>query len=210
MRITRSLIMSLSILTATDAVAETVTHLPPPVRFGGMPLMQAFAERHSSREFAVTPLPLQLLSNLLWAAYGFNRPDGRTAPSAHNVQEMELYVVLREGAYLYDARDNALTLVRAGDLRPLTGKQDFVAQAPLNLVYVADLTHLDRDAEVDKHFYAAADAGHISENVYLFAASQHLAVVTRAYLDKPALARALGLRAKHEIVLAQSVGFPRR
>ncbi|MGZ3183075.1 MAG: SagB/ThcOx family dehydrogenase [Telluria sp.] len=201
--------MSLSILTAAEATAETVLRLPRPARTGGMPLMQALAERHSSRDFAATALPAQLLSNLLWAAFGYNRPDGRTAPSAHGVQEMEVYVVLRDGAYLYGARDNTLTLVRAGDLRALTGKQDFVAQAPLNLVYVADLTHLGRDPDVDKHFYAAADAGHISENVYLFAAAHHLAVVTRAYIDKPALAKALGLKPQHEVVLAQSVGFPK-
>ena len=113
--------------------------LPPPTKHGGLPLMEALARRHSSREFASTPLPLPLLSDLLWAAYGMNRAGGgRTAPSALNAQEIDVYVALASGAYLYDAAAHQLHLVAASDLRRVTGYQDFVDEAPLDLVYVAD------------------------------------------------------------------------
>ena len=101
--------------------------------------MEALEKRHSSREFAADALPLPLLSNLLWAAYGVNRADGgRTAPSALNAQEIDVYVALPEGAYLYDHEAHALNLVVRSDLRRVTGYQDFVDEAPLDLVYVAD------------------------------------------------------------------------
>jgi len=108
--------------------------LPPPQREGGTPLMEAISKRRSEREFACTELPLPMLSTLLWAAYGVNRPDGgRTAPSALNAQEVDIYVALPSGAYLYDAAANALELVVASDLRRVTGYQDFVDEAPLDL-----------------------------------------------------------------------------
>ncbi|HZX28042.1 MAG TPA: nitroreductase family protein [Telluria sp.] len=211
MRLSTLIIMSTSALYLASQAAEPI-RLPPPDTHGGMPLMQALSERHSAREFAARALPRPLLSNLLWAAYGINRPKdgGRTAPSAHDVQEMEVYVVLPEAVYRYDGGAHALVFVHGGDWRALTGRQDFAALAPLNLVYVADYVRFARDPEPDKQFYAAADAGHISENVYLFCASERLACVTRAYIDRPALAKALGLRPTQHIVLAQSVGYPVR
>jgi hypothetical protein len=113
--------------------------LPAPDKSGGLPLMEAIAKRHSMREFAHRELPLAMLSNLLWAANGVNRADGgRTAPSALNAQEIDIYVALPSGAYSYDAHANALRLVAGTDVRRVTGYQDFVDQAPLDLVYIAD------------------------------------------------------------------------
>jgi SagB-type dehydrogenase family enzyme len=195
---------------AAAATAPPI-QLPAPQTSGGKPLMQALKQRHTSRDFRSDALPRQTLSNLLWAAFGVNRPasGGRTAPSAHDAQDIDVYVVLSTATYLYRAKENALAPVRAGDLRALTGRQDFVRDAPVSLVYVADFARFPRDSEQDKAFYSAADAGHISQNVYLFAASEGLAAMVRAYIDKPALSRALGLRPAQHVVLAQSVGYPR-
>jgi nitroreductase len=183
--------------------------LPAPAMEGGKPLMQALKERKSTREFAPDKLSLQVLSNLLWAAAGVNRPGGqRTAPSAMNLQEVSVYVTLPEGAYLYDGKDNRLLPVTGGDIRPLAGTQPFVATAPVNLVYVADFAKMERVSADDRLLYAAAGTGFIGQNVYLFCASEGLVTVIRAYVDKPALAKALKLRADQRIMLSQTVGRP--
>jgi nitroreductase len=184
--------------------------LPAPVTEGGKPLMQALKERQSTRQFGPEKLAPQTLSNLLWAAWGVNRPDGRrTAPSASNRQEIDIYVVLPDGAYLWDAKRNALTPVAGGDLRGATGTQPFVAAAAANLVYVADLSKAGRPAtDPQQMVNVGADAGFIAENVYLFCASEGLATVVRAMVPKDTLGKALGLRASQVIVLAQSVGYP--
>ena len=175
-----------------------------------MPLMQALAERHTSREFASDPLPLQTLSNLLWAAFGVNRPDGhRTAPSARNWQETDLYVFLPDGVYLYDAGANLLQPVLAGDHRAAAGKQEFVKDAPLSLVYVADLARMGDAAPEDKALYSAADAGFIAQNVYLFCASEGLSVVVRGMVDREQIAKLLHLRSDQKVILAQTVGYPK-
>lgn len=189
---------------------QSVLRLPPPQTEGGKPLMQVLKLRQSAREFSPQALPPQLLSNLLWAAAGINRPQSgkRTAPSARDWQEIDIYVATAEAVYRYDAGDHLLRTVVARDLRGLTGSQDFVAQAPVNLVYVADLNRM-RDASADqKDFYAAADAGFIAENVYLFCASEGLAVVVRGSIDREAFAAALGLAPHQRVVLAQTVGYP--
>jgi len=184
--------------------------LPPPETEGGMPLMQALKARHSTREFASKPLPPQVLSNLLWAASGVNRPESgqRTAPSAHDWREIEVYVATAEGAFRYDPPTHALKRVAAGDIRKLTGVQDFVASAPVNLVYVADLDQMSEANAEDKTFYSATDAGFIAQNVYLYCASAGLAVVVRGLVDREALGAALGLKRHQRIILSQSVGYP--
>ena len=185
--------------------------LPPPQITGGKPLMQALAQRRTVRDYDQRDLSLQTLSNLLWAAFGVNRPKekGRTAPSAHDVQEISLYVVTRHGVALYDPFENKLRHVSDQDIRALTGKQDFVKTAPVNLVYVADFDKFTQDTLAYKQFYSAADTGFISQNVYLFCASEGLATMVRAYIDIPALSRALGLKENQHIILAQSVGYPK-
>jgi len=199
-------LISVSYLSAQDVKPIS---LPPPQTDGGRPLMQVLKERKTSREFAAEKLPLQLLSNLLWAAFGVNRPDGRrTAPSAMNWQEIDVYLATAEGLFLYDAKGNRLEAVLAQDIRPNTGTQSFVATAPLNLVYVADLSKTGSGA--DTELFTAADAGFIGQNVYLFCASENLATVVRGSIDRVALAKAMKLRPEQKIILAQTVGYPKK
>ncbi|AEJ01626.1 nitroreductase [Nitrosomonas sp. Is79A3] len=190
--------------------AATSILLPPPEKHGGLPLMEALAIRHSSRDFAPDPLSMQLLSNLLWSAYGINRTDGgRTAPSALNAQEIDVFLALPSGAYRYDAAVNELHLVAASDLRRITGYQDFVDEAPLDLVYVADYTRMNLVPVGQRESYAAVAAGAITQNVYLFAASNGLATVIRAWIDRVAIADALGLTHDQQVLLSQTVGYTR-
>ncbi len=183
--------------------------LPPADRHGGLPLMESLSRRHSSREFARTPLPLPLLSGLLWAAYGVNRPDGgRTAPSALDAQEVDVFVALPEGAYRYDCAAHQLQLVAASDLRRVTGYQDFVDDAPMDLVYVADHARMRMVPAAQREAFAYVAAGAIAQNVYLFAASNGLAAVIRAWIDREAIAGALGLTHDQQVLLSQTVGYP--
>jgi len=184
--------------------------LPAPHIDGGKPLMAALKNRQTSRAFNTKPLPLQVVSDLLWAACGINRTDSgkRTAPSTRNWQELEIYVVLPEGAFIYDAKTNMLRAVAKGDLRKLTGMQAFAATAPLNLVFVADTSKMMGASPEDVALYSGADTGFISQNVYLFCASEGLATVVRGSVDRASLAKALNLPAPCKIVLAQTVGYP--
>jgi SagB-type dehydrogenase family enzyme len=176
---------------------------------GGKSLMLALKERKSLREFSSKELPLQIISDLLWAANGINRPDSghRTAPSARNMQEIDIYLAKADGLYLFDAKQNMLIPVVGEDIRALTGKQPFVKDAPLNLIYVADLSKMGNTSGSDADFYASADTGFISENAYLYCASAGLATVVRGMVDKPALAKAMKLRPDQKIILAQTVGY---
>lgn len=177
---------------------------------GGRPLMQVLKERQSTREFGTEKLPLQVLSNLLWAAFGINRPESgmRTAPSAVNWQDIDIYVALEEGLYIYDAEANRLDPILAEDIRAATGIQAFVADVPVNLIYVSDFSRISISEEDQKVFYSAADAGFISQNVYLYCASEGLATVVRNLVDKPALVKIMKLRPEQRIILTQSVGYP--
>jgi nitroreductase len=184
--------------------------LPQPGKHDGLPLMDALARRRSSRDFARDAVPLPLLSGLLWAAYGMNRADGgRTAPSALNAQEIDVFVALPTGAYLYDARANALRQVAASDVRRVTGYQDFVDEAPMDLVYVADHARMRLVPAGQRESFAYAAAGAIAQNVYLFAASNGLAAVIRAWIDRTAIADALGLTHDQQVLLSQTVGYPK-
>jgi nitroreductase len=184
--------------------------LPPPRTEGGMPLMQALKLRATARAFAPDPLPPQTMADLLWAAWGVNRPQEgkRTAPSTRNWQEIEVVVLNAAGAYVYDATGNSLKPVVGGDLRALAGTQDFVKDAPVTLVFVADTSRMQGGP--DSQAFAYADAAFISQNVYLFCASEGLATGVRASVDRPALARALKLRDSQLVVFAQSVGLPKK
>ena len=183
--------------------------LPKPQMEGGKPLMQALKERASSRAFSTEKLPLQTLSNLLWAACGINRPDSgkRTAPSARNWQEIDVYVATADGLFLFEPQEHVLKPVLPEDIRALTGSQPFVKDVPVNLIYVADYSKVSQDTPADKDRYTAADAGFISQNVYLFCASEGLATVVRGLIDREALAGKMGLRPDQKIILAQSVGY---
>lgn len=185
--------------------------LPPPRAAAGATLAEALRNRRSTREFSSRPLPTDVLSTLLWSAFGVNRPDsgGRTAPSAHNWQEIEVVAALPEGAYRYDARRHALQLIVDADLRAATGVQDFVGTAPLDLVYVADFGKMGDASAEERTFYASADAAFPAQNVYLFCAAAGLACVVRGLVDRRKLAPALQLRSDQRIVLAQTVGYPK-
>jgi SagB-type dehydrogenase family enzyme len=196
---------------STPAQELKTIQLPKPQTDGGKPLMQVLNERKSSRQFSSEKLPVQVLSNMLWAAWGINREDGkRTAPSAMNMQEIDVYVAMEEGLYLYDAKTHALVGVLAKDIRQATGKQDFVKDAPINLVYAADFSKMGKTSADQKDFYAAADAGYISQNVYLYCASEGLATVVRGMVDKPVLAAAMKLRSDQKVIFAQTVGYPKK
>ena len=183
--------------------------LPAPQREGGLPLMEALMKRRSSRKFSEREIDLQTLSDLLWATFGFGGGGKRrTAPSSHNRQETDLYVALSSGTYVYDPVENVLKLVLAEDIRALTGMQDFVPVAPLNLVYVADTSKITGKDERGTIETAYVDTGFISQNAYLFCASAGLSTVTRAMIDKQALAAKLSLRPEQVITLAQTVGYP--
>ncbi|MDR0769426.1 MAG: SagB/ThcOx family dehydrogenase [Dysgonamonadaceae bacterium] len=175
--------------------------LPDPVKTGGIPLKDALSKRQSVRAYSDKELSTQTLSDLLWAAYGFNRADKRVAPSSQNRQEIDLYVVIKEGIYLYDAKTNQLLLRAKGDHRKDAGSQDFVANTPLNVLYIANLDKAsNRDA-------ACMDCGFISQNIYLFCASEGLASVVRGSFGKDKLHKILQLTGKQEVLLAQTVGF---
>lgn len=194
---------------STGASTSTIA-LPPVAPHGGMPLMEALAARRSSREFASRPLPLPVLAGVLWAAWGVNRPDGgRTAPTAINAQEIDVFAALPTGAYRYDAAHHALTLVAAADVRRVTGYQDFVDDAPLDLVYVADHTRLRMVPASQRDSYSSAAAGAICQNVYLYAAAHGLATVIRAWIDREAIAEALGLTHDQQVLFSQTVGYPK-
>lgn len=190
--------------------ALEVIRLAKPVQRGGMPLMEALKLRRSTREFSARELPAQVLSDLLWAAFGINRPDsrGRTAPSAHDWEEIDVYAAMAKGLYVYDAPRHALCRVLADDLRARSGMQAFAGEAPLDLIYVADLSRMTEASSHEKQWYSGPDAGFIAENVYLYCASEGLATVVRGMVDRPALAKAMGLRPEQQIILAQTVGYP--
>lgn len=183
--------------------------LPDPAMKGGMPLLEALAKRQSSRSFSDRELPPQVLSNLLWAAWGVNRPatGQRTAPSAHNRQPIGLYVITPTGAFLYEARSHSLTQVAEGDLRKLAGRQDFVYTAPVNLIFVEDTSRSGNDPQAA--VWSGVTAGAISQNISLFCASEGLATVVRGWVDPEPLAKALQLKPAQRVILAQTVGYPR-
>lgn len=184
--------------------------LPSPQTDGGRPLMQVLKDRKSTRDFRPDKLSPQILSNILWAGFGINRPDGRrTAPSASNKQEIDIYVATADGLYIYDAKGNRLTLILRDDVRAKTGIQPFVKDAPVNLVYVADLARTGADS-AERDMDVAADTGFIAQNVYLFCASEGLAIVVRGSIDRRKLAKAMRLRPDQRIMLAQTVGYPQK
>jgi len=195
--------------------------LPKPEKEGGKSVLAALQLRKTTRNISEKPLPLQILSNLLWAAFGVNREKaafgkpGRTAPSASNSQEIDLYVALPEGVYLYEAVPHRLAPVVAGDFRARAGRRG-AGKTPVNIFYVVDRTKYDLgegqpdssigDPEVQKSYYYT-DTGFIAQNVYLFAASQDLAAWFHN-CDKENTRTEFKLRPEQSVLFAQSVGYP--
>ncbi len=206
-------VLSLAIVCSTASFGQKLKpiKLLKPQTDGGKPLMQALKARKSYRVFSDKKLPPQILSNLLWAAFGVNRPGKtgkRTAPSACNWQEIDIYAAFAEGLFLYDAKEHILKPVLAKDVRAAAGRQKFTQQAPLNLIFVANLSKMGRANQKTKDFYSATDTGFISQNVYLFCASEGLATVVLGFVDKALLSKEMNLRADQKIILSQPVGYP--
>jgi len=198
-----------SILLAAGVFAQELD-LPAPQKTGGMPLLEALAKRSTARAFDSRDLSPQQLSTLLWSCFGINRPDGkRTAPSANNKQATDIYVLLKSGAYVYEAKANKLVLALPEDIRKLGGTQDFVTNAPVTLVFVADLSKMGNASEEAKKNTANVNVGYISENAYLFCASEGLVTGARGSVDRKALGAKMKLRPDQAIILAQSVGYPK-
>jgi nitroreductase len=198
------LLASLLFTTAGLLPAQDI-ELPAPHKTGGLPLMEALAKRSTARSFDARELTNQQLSNLLWAGFGVNRDDGkRTAPSASNKQEIDIYAVLKQGAYVYDAQKNLLHQIVAEDLRKLACKVD----APLVILFVADLKKRGDSGDSRKNV-AAIDSGFVSENIYLYCASEGLATGYRGSVDRAALTPKLNLTSEQEILAVQPVGYPK-
>jgi nitroreductase len=176
------------ILFARLSIPAQDIELPGPQIEGGLPLMEAINKRKSTRDFSTKEVTNQILSNLLWAAYGFNRPEQRmrTVPSAWNVHYISIYVAKADGLFLYDAEKNILKLILKKDVRSNTGTQNFVKDVPINLIYVADLAMMKKIGDKAK-FYSAAQTGFIAQNVYLFCSSFNLGTVVRDMIDRVSL-----------------------
>jgi len=198
--------------TLTSAQELKPIKLLEPQMDSGRPLMQVLKDRRSSRAFSIEGLPMQVLSNMLWAAFGVNRPESgkRTAPSAMNWQEIDIFVATADGLYLFDAKSHTLKPILAEDIRAMTGLQPFVQEAPVNLIYVADFSRMGTGTADQKVFYSAAATGFISQNVYLYCASEGLATVVRGLINRPALEKVMRLRPDQRVTLAQSVGYPKK
>jgi len=182
---------------------------PKPDMSGGLPLMGALWQRKSTRSFTEEALSTQQLGDLLWAADGVNRQGGgRTAPSPHGLNEIDIYVALPQGLYCYDTAHHRLIRKRASDMRNLTGYQDFVGLAPLDLIFVANYGRMTGLAPQQRGGFAAVSAGAIAQNVYLYCASAGLGTVARGWLNHRALAEAMSLNEDEVPLLAQTVGFP--
>jgi SagB-type dehydrogenase family enzyme len=204
----KPIVLFITLFTCYCLIGQTI-ELPAPQKTGGMPLMEALAKRATARDFDTTSITMQQLSDLLWASFGVNRPDGRrTAPSANNKQEIEIYVLLKKGAYVYDAMNNKLILVLAEDLRSQAAAQRY-AEAPVQLIYIADLSKRGDDIEEGKMRTANIDCGYISQNTYLYCTSAGLATGARGTVNRDALVPKLNLRPDQRILLAHSVGYPK-
>lgn len=191
-------LFSLAFILTVPAMSQTKTPLPAPHKTGGMPLMEALSKRSTNRSLdPAKSLTQQQLSDLLWAAWGINRPDGRrTAPSAMNRQGIDLYLVGRKAVYHYDAQDHSLVLVAEGDFRSTVNSQDYMKGADYSIIFVAEAGTPE------------VDAGYISQNIYLYCASAGLAGVTHSTLNRPELAQLLKLPDSKRVILGHTVGCP--
>jgi SagB-type dehydrogenase family enzyme len=194
---------------AFAAESGATKSLPAPQMTGGKPVMQALKERKSVREYKPDALSPQQMSDLLWAAFGMNRPeiDHRTAPSAQNNQDVDIFVAVADGLYRYDAKPHQLVKVADRDLRPLTGGQPFIKVAPVQLIYVSDYARMPKVKPELRDLYAGVDTGCVIQNVYLYCASAGLASVVHE-LDRDPLSKAMNLRPDQHVVVAQTVGLP--
>ncbi len=194
---------------ATAPAEPQFRDLPSPHPAGGKPLIEALRLRRSIRAYANRALPEQVLSDLLWAAFGINRPSGdRTAPYWRHIMVIDVYASLADGVWFYDPKWHRLELRLPNDIRAQTGTQDFVGSAPLNLIYVAHGERMKDISSEERRLYASVDTGFIGQNVYLFCASEGLATVFRGALNTKKLAATMRLEPDQFVTFAQSVGYP--
>lgn len=193
---------------STVAEDGTIT-LPEPDKVGGAPLMKAISDRKSSRAYRPQALSDQMISDLVWVSAGINRPEkgGITIPTAMGSKEIDVYVMTDKGVFFYKSGSHQLIPVEKGDHRSIAGKQEFAAQAPVTLFFVADHARMKPKDEEARNSFGAMTAAYASENVYLYCASKGLATVVRAAIDKDALSALLKLRPEQKLLLAQSVGY---
>lgn len=193
--------------------AQKQIKLNAPNKSRGTTVMKALSERHSVRDFSSKELSLQDLSDLLWAANGINRDDGkRTAPSAMNKQDVDIYIIMKSGAYLYDAKNQALKPVVSKDLRgDVAGGQDFVKAAPVSLVLVSDISRFGSMASKEMNtIMGAVDVGTVCQNINLFCAATGLITVPRASMEKEALKQSLKLTDNQILIMNNPVGYPQK
>ena len=206
-------ILSAAVIAGTSGLAAqeaTIMKLPPPRAQGGKPLIEALKLRRSIREYADRALPQQVLSDLLWAAFGINRPSGdRTAPYWRHIMVIDVYAAMADGVWYYDPKRHLLQQHSRADIRAATGQQDFVAGAPLNLIYVAHGERMQDVSPEERRLYASVDTGFIGQNVYLFCASEGLATVFRGAVDTKRLAQIMELDPMLFVTFAQTVGYPK-
>ncbi len=206
----KQILSLLFILGVSLTLTAQEVKLPAPQKKGGMPLMDALNKRQSIREFSDKQIDQQTLSNLLWAGWGINRESGkRTAPSARDLQEIDIYVFKADGYYLYNAKNQSLVKLGSEDLRKLTGSQDFVAKTPVNLVYVADLKKAKADNFNEEPVWSYANCGFIAQNIYLYCASVNMGCVIRGMIPKEELAKKLKFGPHQKILLSQTIGWPK-
>ncbi|MDD5571145.1 MAG: nitroreductase family protein [Bacteroidales bacterium] len=198
-----AIMANLQILNAQDIV------LPKPDTTGGKPLMETLKKRSSSRSFSSKDLSLQELSNLLWAADGINRPNGkRTAPSANAKYYITIYVALKSGVYLYDVPTHTLKQLFNKDIREKTGTQEFNKTAPVDLIYIGEGSKYGKAEETKKMLYYGVDSGEIAENVYLYCASAGLSNVIKGSFDREMLTKELQLKEDQFITFTHAIGYP--
>lgn len=203
-----SILSVVGFVVAVSALAADIK-LPAPTKTGGMPVVQAIAERKTSRTFSDRELPPATLSTLLWVADGISRPDGRrTIPTGHNVQDVDVYVILKSGAYRYDEKAHALVLVAAGDFHRIAAKQPFAQTAPVNLYFVQDVARAKKTDAMSQLRFGGIHTGAALQNVYLYCTSEGLATVAREQNDYAELSKVFKLSPTQRIILAQSVGYP--
>jgi nitroreductase len=193
---------------STSAAQMKTMALPAPRREGGRPLLSALNLRHSTRAYSSRALSTQTLSDLLWAAFGVNRPSGdRTAPYWRHIMVIDIYLAMADGVWLYEPTAHELQFYLPDDIRAQTGSQDFVATAPLNLVYVAHGERMQDLKVEERRLYSSVDTGFIGQNVYLFCASEGLATVFRGAVDYAKLAEAMKLPDRQFVTFAQTIGY---
>lgn len=190
-------------------LAQDDIKLPEPEKKGGMTLNEALMSRKTNRTFDSKELSMQEISNLLWAANGINRMDGkRTAPSARNAQEIDVYVAMKTGLYKYEPNDNALRIVSEKDQRhQMSQRPQMIEEAPVALIFYANYDKMKNFDDASKEFYGATDAGFVSQNVYLYCAAHNLNTVVMGYIDRDAIRQMIDVDGK--AILVQPVGYPK-